>query len=96
MEKDYIIISLKHTNFKNFPTVFTLWGSNYSGYTEDLEKAGRYSRSELENKFKNKSNYRFIDKPVYGFLENELQDSVFVKISDLENMGFKKKTVVMF
>lgn len=96
MEKDYIIISLKHTNFENFPTVFVLWGSNYSGYTEDLEKAGRYSRSELENKFKGIPNYKFIEEPVYGFSKDELHDSVFVKISDLENMGFTKKTVVMF
>ena len=47
-EKDYVIISLKHTNFRVHPVSFVFWSSDYSGYTEDLEKAGRYSKDELE------------------------------------------------
>ena len=94
-EKDYVIISLKHTNFKH-PVTFVLWGSDYCGYTEDFEKAGRYSKSELEKKFGNNKNYRFITEKVNGFRESELKDSVFVKVSDLQELGFKKKTVVTF
>ena len=95
-EKDYVIISLKHTNFNAHPVSFVLWGSDYSGYTEDFEKAGRYSKSELEKMFGNNKNYRFITEKVNGFLESEIKDSVFVKISDLQELGFKKKTVVTF
>lgn len=38
-EKDYVIISLKHSDFGNCPTTLVLWSSDYSGYTTDLEKA---------------------------------------------------------
>lgn len=93
-EKDYVIISLKHTNFSVHPVSFVLWGSDYSGYTEDFEKAGRYSKSELEKMFGNNKNYKFVTEKVNGFLESELKDSIFVKISDLQEIGFKKKTVV--
>lgn len=95
-EKDYVIISLKHTNFKVHPVSFVLWGSDYSGYTEDFEKAGRYSKDELEKRFGNNKNYRFITEKITGFLESELKDSVFVKVSDLQELGFNKKTIVTF
>ena len=95
-EKDYVIISLKHTNFNVHPVSFVLWGSDYSGYTEDFEKAGRYSKSELEKMFGNNKNYKFVTEKVNGFLESELKDSIFVKSSDLQELGFKKKTVVTF
>ena len=95
-EKDYVIISLKHTNFNVHPVSFVLWGSDYSGYTEDFEKEGRYSKSELEKMFGNNKNYKFVTEKVNGFLESELKDSIFVKISDLQELGFKKKTVVTF
>ena len=95
-EKEYVIISLKHTNFNSHPVIFTLWGSDYAGYTDDLEKAGKYSRKELENKFGNNPHYRFVDEKIIGFLENELKDSIFVKISDLKELGFTKKTCITF
>lgn len=95
-EKDYVIISLKHSDFGHCPTTLVLWSSDYSGYTTDLEKAGRYSRKELEDKFGGIKHYRFIDEPVDGFLEREMKDSVFVKVEDLNKMGFQVKTVVQF
>lgn len=95
-EKEYVIISLKHTDFSNCPTTLVLWSSDYSGYTTDLEKAGRYSRKELEDKFGGIKHYRFIDKSVTRFLDSEIKDSVFVKVEDLNKMGFHVKTVVQF
>ena len=95
-EKDYVIISLKHTNFRVHPVSFVFWGSDYSGYTEDLEKAGRYSKDELEKRFGDNKCYRFITETVTGFLESEIKDSVFVKVSDLQELGFKKMTIVTF
>lgn len=95
-ERDYVIISLKHTNFRVHPVSLVLWGPDYSGYTEDFEKAGRYSKDELEKNFGNNKCYRFITEKINGFLESEIKDSVFVKVSDLQELGFKKKTIVTF
>lgn len=95
-EKDYVIISLKHTNFDRQPVTFVFWSSDYSGYTEDFEKAGRYSKKELEERYGNNPQYRFITEKVNGFLESEIKDSVFVKASDLQELGFTKKTTVSF
>lgn len=96
MEKDeYIIVSVKHTDLDSFPLCMTMWGPDYRGYTVDLEEAGKYSRKELEEKYGNCKDYQFVDKKLFGFVENG-PNNLFVKVSDIENVGFKKKTVLIF
>lgn len=95
-EKEYVIISLKHTDFSRCSITFIFWGPDYAGYTDDLEKAGRYSKEELDEKYGGNEHYQFLNEPVIAFLENDIRDSLFVKIQDLPKFGFHKKTLVTF
>lgn len=74
----YVVISYKWTSGE----FLTFWGPNDSGYTEDFNRAGRYTEEQIRKNFKYYNNY----------YENDLIGRA-VKVSEIKER-FKMTTKV--
>mgnify|MGYP003289036115 CR=1 FL=1 len=96
----YVIISIKHTDMDNHPCVLTLWGPNFSGYTIDLNKAGRYDLEDITRRYGHCPDFRFItteeinNSSFYSFYIEKNWSTIVVPEDDLERLGLTKKLCV--
>lgn len=66
MEKNLVIVCLKHTGKKDPCVCF--WGSNCKGYALDIEKAGLYSKEEIQaQRFDERENFPVKKEDVLKF-----------------------------
>lgn len=96
MNREYVIVCNEHKSM--FPSCLLFWGHYtgdneqrcFGGYTSDIDKCERYTIDEIKAK-----NYNF---PIYdkrmNFHSFKRHDAVIIKISQLEELGFKKMTVI--
>jgi len=71
MEKQYYIVSAKHTSKGD--KVLTLWGPNSAGYTWHRDRAGVYSEEDKEKAHHDDQNI-FVDKELADTLWMEAED----------------------
>lgn len=97
----YVMISVKHTNMGNQPCILTLWKSNFSGYTIDLEKAGRYDLEDIKKHYGHCRDFKFItmeeiNSSSHPFYITEGWSTIVVPEEALERLGFTKTLCVCF
>lgn len=97
MEQEYILVSLKHTDIEYLPVEFVMWKDNYAGYTSDLNKAGRYTLSEMREHWKGLPSWLEFPKGnvSWGDLNNSKSDTLAIPVDQLEKFGFVAKTFLM-
>lgn len=74
MEKQYYIVSLRHTSKGD--TALTLWGHNHAGYVYNQSRAGIYTEEEA-HEFKNDKENVPVDK--------EKADKLFLPANDFND-----------
>lgn len=98
MEREFILISLKHTDFENkLPVEFVMWKDNYSGYTSDLKNAGRYYLSKMREHWKGLPSWLKVADEKMGWdeLVHGKFDTLAVPLDSLKKFGFVERTVLM-
>lgn len=94
-EKKYYVVSLKHTSANSGS--FVLWKPDFCGYTNDIDKAGVYTATEIRDHYKDPQGEQFpiLEKHinhVYGKV-----DDILVPADDidaLEKLGLTIKKVL--
>jgi len=96
MEEEYILVSLKHTDLSWMPN-FVMWQDEYSGYTTDFNKAGRYTLSEMKEHWKGLPSWLEFPKGnvSWGDLSCSKADTLAIPVDQLEKFGFVAKTFLM-
>ena len=97
MEQEYILVSLKHTDLEKCPVEFVMWKDNYAGYTTDLNKAGKYTLSEIKEHWKGLPSWLEFPKGnvSWGDLSGSKADTLAIPVDQLEKFGFVAKTFLM-
>ena len=74
--------------------IFLLWGPNFRGYTQDADKAGKYTEKEVRDKYGDRfpviTHIRCVDEKLDSFLipaDNE---------EALKKIGLRKVTVITY
>jgi len=91
--KRYYIVSKKHMrrNDQNF----LLWGPNFCGYTTNVDKAGRYTESEVREKY---GDYFPVVEDFISFIDRKMENFLIPADDEeaLEQIGLRKVTVITF
>ena len=95
MNREYVIVCNRHVGVVKEALLF--WGTytadnekrSFGGYTSDIERCEKYTLEEAKTR----------GFPVYGtdFHKKELQkqQDYIIKISELEELGFRKFTIML-
>ena len=97
MEEEYILISLKHTDLEKCSVKFMMWQDEYSGYTTDFNKAGRYTPSGMKEHWKGLPSWLEFPKGnmSLGDLNDSKADTLAIPVDQLEKFGFVTKTFLV-
>ena len=78
--KEYIIVSREHTT----PHCLAFWGQNFSGYTENLDEAGRFDLEEIRHAYgdrmPNLSGGKDTTNMVHGFFAAPMIEDAIINI----------------
>jgi hypothetical protein len=96
MEEEYILVSLKHTDLSWMPN-FVMWRDEYSGYTTDFNKAGRYTISEMKEHWKGLPSWLEFPKGKIDWhsIHECKFDTLAIPVDQLEKFGFMTKTFLV-
>lgn len=91
-EQKYYIVSQKH--MRRNEQIFLLWGQNFCGYTQDVNKAGKYTEKEVRAKYGEDfpiiSNTYCVDKKLDNYLIPADDEAA------LNQIGLRKITVITY
>ena len=90
-EQKYYIVSQKHTLNDQ---IFVLWSTDFSGYTQDADKAGKYTEKEVRKAYGDQfpilnTSIQHVDTKIGNFL-------IPVEEEALERIGLKKMYVITY
>ena len=96
-EKKYYIISIKHTSTNS--DNFVLWKPRFCGYTNNVDKAGIYTATEIREHYKDPQGEYFPILEKHIALISDKIDDILVPADDidaLEKLGLTVKRVLTY
>lgn len=93
-EPQYYIVSKKHMK-KNEQNIL-LWGTDFCGYTIDVDKAGKYTETEVRAHYGNE--FPIVGDNFYYYIHNAKIDNFLIAADEktLKKMGLRKVTVITY